>query len=106
MDETGYMLNALETTRSSRTEYRIEVELVETIFAQSSTDAAGLRSARHHHAGRGHRNAFYNATGVRMRKIPMTPANVLAVLGKVSEEETDEQVCVRRLHHGRQALTE
>jgi xanthine dehydrogenase YagR molybdenum-binding subunit len=30
-------------------------------------------------------NAFCNATGVRMRKIPMTPANVLSALGKVQE---------------------
>ena len=32
-------------------------------------------------------NAFYNATGVRMRKIPMTPYNVLAALGNIGQEE-------------------
>ena len=33
-------------------------------------------------------NAFYNATGVRMRSIPMTPSNVLAALGKTSGDVT------------------
>ncbi len=88
----GYMLNAnLENYKilGSREVPEIEIELVENYIAQSSTDAAGIgESAGIITLAAAIGNAFYNATGVRMRKIPMTPANVLAVLGKVSQEET------------------
>jgi len=87
----GYMLNAnLENYKiiGAREVPEIEVELVENYIAQSSTDAAGIgESAGIITAAAAIGNAFYNATGVRMRKIPMTPANVLAALGKVSQEE-------------------
>src|SRR5580704_1261575 len=72
----GYMLNAnLENYKilGAREVPQIDIVLVENYIAQSSTDAAGIG------------NAFYNATGVRMRKIPMTPANVLSALGKIQE---------------------
>jgi len=87
----GYMLNAnLENYKilGSREVPEIEVELVENYIAQSSTDAAGIgESAGIITLAAAIGNAFYNATGVRMRRIPMTPANVLAALGKVSQEE-------------------
>jgi len=88
----GYMLNAnLEDYKilGSREVPEIEVELVENYLAQSSTDAAGIgESAGIITLAAAIGNAFYNATGVRMRKIPMTPANVFAALGKVGQEET------------------
>ena len=86
----GYMLNAnLENYKilGAREVPEIEVVLVENYIAQSSTDAAGIgESAGIITLAAAIGNAFYNATGVRMRKIPMTPANVLAALGKTQEE--------------------
>jgi xanthine dehydrogenase YagR molybdenum-binding subunit len=87
----GYMLNAnLENYKilGAREVPEIHVELVENYIAQSSTDAAGIgESAGIITMAAAIGNAFYNATGVRMRKIPMTPANVLAALGKIGQEE-------------------
>jgi xanthine dehydrogenase YagR molybdenum-binding subunit len=85
----GYMLNAnLENYKilGAREVPEIEIALVENYIAQSSTDAAGIgESAGIITLAAAIGNAFYNATGVRMRKIPMTPANVLTALGKVQE---------------------
>ena len=85
----GYMLNAnLENYKilGSREVPEIDIVLVENYIAQSSTDAAGIgESAGIITLAAAIGNAFYNATGVRMRKIPMTPANVLTALGKVQE---------------------
>jgi xanthine dehydrogenase YagR molybdenum-binding subunit len=87
----GYMLNAnLENYKiiGAREVPEIEVVLVENYIAQSSTDAAGIgESAGIITLAAAIGNAFYNATGVRMRKIPMTPPNVLTALGKTQEEE-------------------
>ncbi len=87
--DAGYMLNAnLENYKilGAREVPEIEIALVENYIAQSSTDAAGIgESAGIITLAAAIGNAFYNATGVRMRKIPMTPANVLAALGKVQE---------------------
>jgi CO/xanthine dehydrogenase Mo-binding subunit len=86
----GYMLNAnLENYKilGAREVPEIEVVLVENYIAQSSTDAAGIgESAGIITLAAAIGNAFYNATGVRMRRIPMTPAGVLTALGKVQEE--------------------
>lgn len=92
MDQNkGYMLNAnLENYKiiGAREVPEIEIVLVENYIAQSSTDAAGIgESAGIITLAAAIGNAFYNATGVRMRKIPMTPANVLTALGKVQGEE-------------------
>lgn len=88
----GYMLNAnLENYKilGARETPEIEIELVENYIAQSSTDAAGIgESAGIITLAAAIGNAFYNATGVRMRRIPMTPANVLTALGKASQEVT------------------
>jgi len=87
----GQMLNAnLENYKilGAREVPEIHVELVENYIAMSSTDAAGIgESAGIITMAAAIGNAFYNATGVRMRRIPMTPANVLTALGKVGQEE-------------------
>jgi xanthine dehydrogenase YagR molybdenum-binding subunit len=87
----GYMLNAnLESYKilGAREVPEIQVELVENYIAMSSTDAAGIgESAGIITMAAAIGNAFYNATGVRMRRIPMTPANVLAALGRAGAEE-------------------
>ena len=87
--KAGVMLNAnLENYKilGSREVPEIEIRLIENYIAQSSTDAAGIgESAGIITLAAAIGNAFYNATGVRMRKIPMTPANVLSALGKIQE---------------------
>ena len=86
----GYMLNAnLENYKilGAREVPEIEIVLVENYIAQSSTDAAGIgESAGIITLAAAIGNAFYNATGTRMRRIPMTPANVLTALGKLPQE--------------------
>ena len=90
--QKGFMLNAnLESYKiiGAREVPEIEVELIENYIGQSSTDAAGIgESAGIITLAAAIGNAFYNATGVRMRTIPMTPANVLAALGKTQGEMT------------------
>jgi xanthine dehydrogenase YagR molybdenum-binding subunit len=90
--QKGYMLNAnLESYKiiGAREVPEIQVELIENYIGQSSTDAAGIgESAGIITLAAAIGNAFYNATGVRMRSIPMTPANVLTALGKTTGEMT------------------
>ena len=62
---------------------KIEVQLTESYIGQSSTDASGIgEAAGIISAGAAIANAFYNATGVRIRQMPMTPAVVLAALNQ------------------------
>ncbi|HEX4310812.1 MAG TPA: xanthine dehydrogenase family protein molybdopterin-binding subunit [Acidobacteriaceae bacterium] len=59
----------------------IDVRLVEAYLGQSSTDASGIAEAAGVISiGAAIGNAVYNATGVRIRQTPMTPAVVLAAL--------------------------
>jgi len=89
-DNSGHMLNAnLENYKilGAREVPEIEVVLVENYIGQTSTDAAGIgESAGIITLAAAIGNAFYNATGVRMRRLPMTPPNVLAALGKTGKE--------------------
>jgi len=88
--KAGYMLNAnLENYKilGAREVPEIDIVLVENYIAQSSTDAAGIgESAGIITLAAAIGNAFFNATGVRMRKIPMTAANVLTALGKAGKQ--------------------
>jgi xanthine dehydrogenase YagR molybdenum-binding subunit len=62
---------------------QIEVQLTESYIGQTSTDASGIgEAAGIISAGAAIGNAFYNATGVRIRQLPMTPAVVLAALNQ------------------------
>jgi xanthine dehydrogenase YagR molybdenum-binding subunit len=58
----------------------IEVHLIEQLGRQSSTDARGVAEPANVATAAAIANAFYNATGKRIRTLPMTPANVLAAL--------------------------
>jgi xanthine dehydrogenase YagR molybdenum-binding subunit len=59
----------------------IDVRLVEAYIGQSSTDASGIgEAAGVVSIGAAIANAVYNATGARVRRTPMTPAEVLAAL--------------------------
>ena len=59
---------------------RIEVHLLEQLTGQSSTDARGVAEPANVATAAALANAFFNATGKRIRTLPMTPANVLAAL--------------------------
>jgi xanthine dehydrogenase YagR molybdenum-binding subunit len=65
---------------------RIEVYFLEDYLARSSTDAAGIAEPATVPVSAAVANAVYNALGVRMYELPMTPARVLAALGKVKQQ--------------------
>jgi xanthine dehydrogenase YagR molybdenum-binding subunit len=80
---SGHQLNAnIDQYKmvGSREMPHIDVILIEQLGAQSSTDARGVAEACNVAASAAIANAFYNATGKRIRQLPMNPANVLAAL--------------------------
>jgi xanthine dehydrogenase YagR molybdenum-binding subunit len=89
-DHTGRMLNPnledyklvgpLETPA-------IDVVLLENYQGNSATDAYGIAEPANIATAPAIANAVYNAIGVRIRSLPMTPAAILAALGKVPIEE-------------------
>lgn len=85
----GLMVNPnldLYKIAGSREIPQIEVQLVESYIGQSSTDASGIgEAAGVMSAAAAIGNAFHNATGVRIRSTPMTPAVVLAALGNAPQ---------------------
>ena len=83
---TGYMLNAdLEHYKivGSRETPDIDVIVLENYQGQSATDAYGIAEPSNIATAPAIANAVYNAIGVRLRQLPMTPAAVLAVLGRI-----------------------
>jgi xanthine dehydrogenase YagR molybdenum-binding subunit len=60
----------------------IEVLLLENYQGQSATDAYGIAEPANIATAPAIANAVYNAIGVRVRSLPMTPAAVLAALGR------------------------
>ena len=62
---------------------QIEVHFIENYLARSSTDASGIGEPATIPTAAAVANAVYNAIGVRMYELPMTPARVLGTLGKV-----------------------
>jgi xanthine dehydrogenase YagR molybdenum-binding subunit len=84
--EYGLMVNPnLEQYKitGSRETPDIDVQLVEAYIGQSSTDASGIgEAAGIVSVGAAIGNAVYNAIGVRIRQMPMTPAVVLAALNQ------------------------
>jgi xanthine dehydrogenase YagR molybdenum-binding subunit len=83
---TGLMVNPnLEQYKvaGSRETPAIDVVVLENYQGQSATDADGIAEPSNIATAPAIANAVYNAIGVRMRELPMTPARVLAALGKV-----------------------
>jgi xanthine dehydrogenase YagR molybdenum-binding subunit len=81
---TGRMLNVdLEMYKlaGAREVPRIEVHLVEEYRARSATDAGGIGEPANIATAAAIANAVYNAIGVRIRDLPITPRRVLAALG-------------------------
>jgi len=79
----GVMLNTnLEQYKilGSRETPEIKVHVVEQYLGLSSTDAGAIGEPAKIPTAAAVANAFYNATGVRIRELPMRPAVVLAAL--------------------------
>jgi xanthine dehydrogenase YagR molybdenum-binding subunit len=87
MDQhTGHMVNAnLEQYKlvGVRETPPIEVVLLENYQGQSATDAYGIAEPSNIATAPAIANAVFNAIGVRLRELPMTPSAVLAALGKL-----------------------
>jgi xanthine dehydrogenase YagR molybdenum-binding subunit len=83
---TGHMVNAnLEQYKlpGPRETPPIEVVLLENYQGQSATDAYGIAEPSNIATAPAIANAVFNAIGVRLRELPMTPAVVLTALGKL-----------------------
>lgn len=81
--QTGRMVNPnLEQYKiaGARETPQIDVVLIEEYVGRSSTDAGGIGEPATIPTAAAVANAVYNATGVRVRQLPMTPARVLAAL--------------------------
>jgi xanthine dehydrogenase YagR molybdenum-binding subunit len=90
---TGVQLNAnIDQYKivGSRETPAIEVHLIEQLGRQSSTDARGVAEPANVATAAAIANAFYNATGKRIRTLPMTPANVLAALSAKDQSAEDQ----------------
>jgi len=86
---TGKMVNAnLEQYKiaGSRETPQIETVLIEHYLGRNSTDAGGIGEPSTIPTAAAIANAFYNATGVRLREMPMTPARVLAALKEAKQK--------------------
>jgi len=80
---TGHMVNAnLEQYKiaGAREVPQIDVRIIEEYRGRSSTDAGGIGEPATVPTAAAVANAVYNATGVRIRELPMTPPRVLAAL--------------------------
>jgi xanthine dehydrogenase YagR molybdenum-binding subunit len=83
---TGHVMNAdLEHYKigRSREAPRIEVVVLEDYRGTSATDAYGIAEPSNIATAPAVANAVYNAIGVRLRELPMTPAAVLAAMGRI-----------------------
>jgi xanthine dehydrogenase YagR molybdenum-binding subunit len=63
----------------------IEVVLLENYQGESATDAYGIAEPSNIATAPAIANAVFNALGVRLRALPMTPAAVLAALNPVPQ---------------------
>jgi xanthine dehydrogenase YagR molybdenum-binding subunit len=84
--QSGHMLNAnFEHYKiiGAREVPVIDVHLIENYQGRSSTDAYGIAEPANIATAPALANAIYNATGARMRELPMTPAAVLHALGRI-----------------------
>jgi xanthine dehydrogenase YagR molybdenum-binding subunit len=83
---TGHVLNAdLEHYKIARSREvpDIDVVVLENYQGTSATDAYGIAEPANIATAPAIANAVYNAIGVRLRELPMTPARVLTALGRV-----------------------
>lgn len=87
---TGHVLNPnLEQYRvvRARETPRIEVHLLENYSGNSATDAYGIAEPSIIATAPAIANALYNAIGVRLRSLPLTPSAVLGALGRLDPQD-------------------
>jgi xanthine dehydrogenase YagR molybdenum-binding subunit len=87
--QTGFMVNSnLEQYKiaGAKEMPKIEIHLIEQYWARNSVDAAGIGEPANVPTAAAIANAVYNAIGVRVRRIPMTPKVVLAALADASKK--------------------
>ena len=85
---TGHVLNAnLEQYKlvGPREAPKIEEMLLENYQGRSATDAYGIAEPSNIATAPAIANAVFNAIGVRLRNLPMAPAEVLTALGKLPQ---------------------
>jgi xanthine dehydrogenase YagR molybdenum-binding subunit len=85
-EHTGRMVNPnLEQYKlvGPREIPQIDVVILENYQGQSATDAYGIAEPSNIATAPAIANAIYNAIGIRLRSLPITPATVLAALGKI-----------------------
>jgi len=85
-EHTGRMVNPnLEQYKliGPREIPQIDVVILENYQGQSATDAYGIAEPSNIATAPAIANAIYNAIGIRMRSLPITPATVLAALGRI-----------------------
>jgi len=88
---TGIMVNPnLEQYKilGAKETPKIDVHFIEHYIARSSTDAGGIGEPATIPTAAAIANAFYNATGARVRELPITPARVLGALGTLRQGAT------------------
>lgn len=86
---TGHMMNAnvdQYKTPLSMEIPEIENLIIEEYSARSSTDAYGIGEPANIATAAAIANAVYNAIGVRIYEIPITPASILKALNKVDQQ--------------------
>jgi xanthine dehydrogenase YagR molybdenum-binding subunit len=86
--KSGWMLNAnFETYKiaGAREIPEIEVHIIEEYRGRSSTDAGGIGEPSTVATAAAVANAVYNATGARVRDLPITPERMLAALARPKE---------------------
>jgi len=84
--ETGHQMNANIDQYKMPFSFdipEIEIELIEDYGARTSTDATGIGEPANIATAAAVANAVYNAIGVRIKEIPITPARILSALKKV-----------------------
>ncbi len=89
-ERNGVMLNAdlqFYKIAGAREIPQIEIILVEEYLGRTSTDAMGIAEPANIATAAAIANAVYNATGVRMYELPMTPKRVLPALTQARREK-------------------
>lgn len=86
-NSTGHMMNA--NVDQYKVPFSMEIPEIETVIVEeysgrSSTDAYGIGEPANIATAAAIANAVYNAIGVRLYEIPITPSSILKAISKVS----------------------
>ena len=90
--ETGHQMNANIDQYKMPFSFEIpeiEIEMIEDYGARTSTDATGIGEPANIATAAAIANAVYNAIGVRVYELPITPARVLTALNKVKKYDNE-----------------